>query len=337
MTTRGRLVRPSFLFVKSLSRPSTELLLVNLGTPAEASEEAVRTFLREFLSDPMVVDRPARWLWLPILHGIVLRRRPAAVAEAYRSIWSEEGSPLAVQTQAIAAASAERLGESVRVTAAYRYGSPGLASHVEEAAARAKRVVVVPLVPHPTASSSGTIARVVESAGERLGLGERLRYRTLPPDDPGYVDALVERYHEVWSDAEAPERLLFSFHGIPERVDRYEHRIYSKACERTVAAVLERLQRERDEGILCYQSRFGREPWLGPATVELLERLPHEGIRDLAVFTPGFLTEGLETLEEIGERGRRSFEEAGGRRFTRVPAVADHPALIGAIAQLIES
>lgn len=317
-------------------RTDTELLLVNLGTPAAPTAEAVRAFLREFLSDPLVVDRPPRPIWMAILHGIVLRKRPAPVAELYRSIWSAEGSPLAVETRALCGAVAARLGEAFTVTPAYRYGEPSLASLVERAAARAGRVVVVPLFPHPTASSSGTIARVAETVAERLGLGERLRVKSIPPDHPGLVEAIAARYREALPDGEPPQRLLFSFHGIPDRVDRAEHRVYSTACERTTAAVLARLELPREAGTLCFQSKFGREPWLTPATDRLLETLPREGVTDLAILTPGFLTEGLETLEEIGVRGREAFEAAGGGRFVRVPAVADHPALALAIARLAE-
>ena len=316
----------------------TEVLLVNLGTPAEPTAPAVKAFLRQFLSDPMVVDRPARWIWLPILHGVVLRKRPPVVAELYRSIWEPGGSPLAVQTEALARAVGEEVGEAVRVTAAYRYGDPPLARRVAVAARRARRVVVVPLFPQPTASSSGTVARAAEEAGERGGLASRLRILALAPDDPGYVEALAERYREAVrrDGGEEPGHLLFSFHGIPERVDREEHQIYSRACRRTMEAVCAALGRQESEATLCFQSRFGREVWLGPATDRTLAELPGRGISDLAILTPGFLTEGLETLEEIELRGRATFEGAGGRRLVRIPAPGDHPALARGLARLVQ-
>lgn len=314
-----------------------EVLLVNLGTPAEPTAEGVKGFLREFLSDPMVVDRPPRWIWLPILHGIVLRRRPAVIAELYRSIWEPGGSPLAVQTEALARAVGALVGEEVCVTPCYRYGDPPLARRVATAARRARRVVVVPLFPQPTASSSGTVARAAEEAGESGGLAGRLQISSLAPDDPGYVEALARRYRKAVEQdgAGEPEHVVFSFHGIPERVDREEHRIYSRACRLTMEAVCQSVGRSEGDATLCYQSRFGREPWLLPDTEATLAELPGRGITDLAILTPGFLTDGLETLEEIEVRGRGTFEGAGGRRLIRVPAPGAHPALAGSIARLV--
>jgi len=307
----------------------TELIVVNLGTPYAPTEDGVRTFLAEFLSDPMVVDRPPRWIWKLILHGIVLRKRPAPVAEMYRTIWTPSGSPLATETEALAALVRGLAPPQVRVTHAYRYGTPNVREAVEQAAQRSRGIVVVPLFPQPTASSSGTVDRLVEETAERLDLGPRVRLARIAPEDPGYIRALAERYEHASNRAggEAPDHLLMSFHGIPTRVNVAEQEVYSKACRATAEALRKELGLPAERVTLAFQSRFGREPWLTPATDETLAQLPTRGVKSLAVIAPGFLTDGLETLEELGVRGRESFLEAGGEDFLLIPAPAAHRAL----------
>lgn len=312
--------------------PKTEVLVTNLGTPAAPTEDAVRSFLAEFLSDPLVVSWP-RVLWKPVLHGIVLRRRPRVVAEAYRAIWTEGGSPLKVMTESIAAALGERLGESAIVTPAFRYGAPSLVEILERAMTRAARVDVLPLFPQRTASTTGTLEALLGKAARVLELDPPPRLLLLAPDDPGYVEALATRAEEA--GVGEVDRLLVSFHGIPASVDRREGGRYSRDCERTTVALAERLGRDESDVTLCYQSRFGPGRWLEPATADLLSRLPREGTRLIAVIAPGFLTDGLETLEELGERGRRAFLDAGGRDFRLVSAVGDHPALIETLVAIL--
>lgn len=303
-----------------------DIILVNLGTPEAPTPAAVRRFLAEFLADPMVVDLP-RWLWTPILRGIILRRRPARVAEQYRAIWSEGGSPLAIGTRRMVTALAGALGDGRSVEQAYRYGAPGLAGLVQQRLDRQQRPVrVVPLFPQPTAATTGTVEALVSRLDADRGLVE---VRTLAADAPGYIEALVDRCRETFAAGSGPpDQLLISFHGIPVRVDRKEQQLYSRACSRTAEALRHGLGLTPETATLCYQSRFGPEPWLGPATFDLLEKLPSRGAGNMAVVCPGFLTEGLETLEEIGVRGRQVFEVAGGESLRLVPAVEDHPAMI---------
>jgi len=313
-----------------------ERILVNLGTPSAPSEEAVRAFLAEFLADPLVVEWP-RWVWLPILRGIVLRRRPARAAERYRSIWRQEGSPLWVASERIARALAAALGGEERASAACRYGDPSLAAALGRAAARAGRVSVTPLFPQRTASSSGTIERATRAAGERLGLGARLGIAPLAPDDPGYVAALAARLGEACREAEEePEHLVLSFHSIPAAVDRREGGLYRADCERTCVALLAAAGWGRERATLAFQSRFGPARWIGPATAATLRALAARGVRRVAVTTPGFLCDGLESLEEIGVRGRAAFLRAGGRALVLARAPEDHPELIAALARLEE-
>ncbi len=291
------------------------VLLVNLGTTRAPTPEAVRDFLAEFLSDPMVVDYPA-WLWRPILSKI-LRSRPDKVAELYRSIWTEKGSPLAQGTERIAEALRRSVGGEVRI--AYRYGQPSLRE------ALAAGGVVVSLFPQRTSSTTGSIESALDGGVE---------LRRIAPDDPGYVDAAADLFRRAVG-SEAPDHFVVSFHGIPVRYDRRERGMYRADCERTFRALLTRIGWPEEKATLAYQSRFGPEPWLKPATASVLTRLGRSGVKSIAVATPGFLTDGLETLEEIGIRGKESFLAAGGERFVRVPAVEAHPRFIESLAALV--
>lgn len=314
---------------------ATQLVLVNLGTPREPTAAAVREFLDEFLSDKAVVDWPG-WIWQPILRGIVLRKRPARVAEQYESIWSAKGSPLRVETEAIVAGVSERSGGRFHVSAAFRYGEPSLDTVLRRVARKsAGRVIVVPLFPQRTDATTGTAFRRAREAASRAGLGDRLVERLMQPDDAGYVRAMAAQWDRARREAAREvEHIVVSFHGIPVRYDRREGGTYTRDCAATTRAFLKAIEWPRERATLAYQSKFGPEPWLEPATAELLEKLPGRGVRSVAVVTPGFLTDGLETIEEIGIRGRESFLEAGGEHFVRVGSVAAEPAFLDAVAAL---
>lgn len=314
--------------------PDGTLILANLGTPAAATAPAVRAFLEEFLSDPLVVDYPG-WFWRPVLRNMVLRSRPERVAEAYRSIWRPAGSPLEDDTLRIVAACAARLRDRWDVVHAYRYGERSLERVVgERLAAGAPRLVVVSVFPQRTSSSSGSIRKEAARIAGARGLGDRLLVRDLAPDAPGYADALAARVREAFAGA-PPEHLLVSYHGIPVRYDRAERGRYREDCLATTRALLARLEWPEAKATHAYQSRFGPEPWIGPGTAERIEALARSGVRSLGVVTPGFLTDGLETLEEIGIRGREAFEAAGGEHYVAVPAAADHPRLVDELVALI--
>ena len=310
------------------------LILANLGTPAAATPEAVRAFLEEFLSDPMVVDYPA-WFWRPVLRRMVLKNRPARVAEAYRSIWRPGGSPLQDDTVRLVAAAAARLAGAWSVAYAYRYGERSLERVVtERLAAGDARIVVVPLFPQRTSSSSGSILVEAARLSRERGLDGRLLVRELSPVAPGYVDALADRVRAAFGDT-PPEHLLVSYHGIPVRYDRAEGGRYRADCQATTDALLAALAWPAGKATHAYQSTFGPEPWIGPTTAKRIEAMARGGVRSLGVVTPGFLTDGLETLEEIAMRGRESFEAAGGSHYVTVPAAADHPRLVDDLVALI--
>lgn len=311
------------------------LLLVNLGTPVAATPESVRAFLSEFLSDPAVVDLP-RWIWHPILRGIVLRSRPHRVAEAYESVWTEQGSPLRVATDRMVDAIRARADGALTVSCAYRYGEPSLDSEMCRLAREHDGpVVVVPLFPHRTDATTGTAFARARAAAESAGIGHRYHEALVAPADDGYIAALAARWSETLADAAAePEHVVISFHGIPARYDRRERRQYTRDCEETAAAFLVTVDWPTSKATIAYQSKFGPEPWLTPATATVIEELALGGTRRLAVVTPGFLTHGLETLEEIGIRGRDGFLAAGGEELVLVGTVEDHPRMIDSLVRL---
>ncbi len=309
------------------------LLLVNLGTPDAPTPESVRRFLGEFLSDPDVIDFP-QWFWQPILRGIILRTRPNKVAEAYESIWTPEGSPLRVSTERIVASLRAESAGRFTVSAAYRYGEPSIDSEKARLYAEGvTRVVVVPLFPQRTSATTGTAFRRAFEVAGRIG-GSAMVERVIPATDPGYIHAQADRFFDAIAGQPEPDHVVISYHGIPQRYDRNERRSYSSDCCHTTTALLEAIRWPVNRSTLTFQSKFGPEKWLTPATDAVLESLPKQGVKRVAVITPGFVTDGLETIEEIGDRGRESFMEAGGEHFIRVPAVDDHPAFLESLARL---
>ena len=291
------------------------VLLVNLGTPDAPSPEAVKIYLAEFLSDPRVVEIPPL-VWQPILRGIILNSRPKKSAHAYAQVWTERGSPLAVITQDQASALQQRLGASVQVAYAMRYGNPSIASRLAELMqAGCERILLCPLYPQ---YSGATTATVVDKAGDALkAMRWQPSLRILPPyhDDPLYIDALA---WDLSAQLDAldftPELLLLSFHGMPERTlilgDPYHCQ-----CRKTARLLEDALDRPGLRLGTSFQSRFGRAKWLEPATDAVLAEEARAGTRRLAIAAPGFAADCLETLEELAIRGREQFVEAGGEHF----------------------
>ena len=295
-------------------------LLINLGTPDAPEAPAVRRYLAEFLSDPRVIEIP-RLAWLPILHGIVLRTRPAKSAHAYRQVWTEEGSPLAAITRRQALALQERLGAGVMVEWAMRYGNPGIRPAIERmTAAGCSRILAAPLYPQYCAATTATAVDAV------FGVLATMRWqptlRTLPPyyDDPLYIEALRDSLQRQLDSLDfEPQRLLLSFHGMPERTLQLGDP-YHCHCQKTARLVGERLGRQVD---VAFQSRFGRAKWLQPATEDVLAAYPREGVTRVAIAAPGFSADCIETIEELGIRGRETFLEAGGESFERLDCLND--------------
>jgi ferrochelatase len=291
------------------------VLLVNLGTPDDAEPAAVKRYLGEFLSDRRVVEIPAL-LWQPILRGIILNTRPKKSAHAYRQVWTERGSPLAFITQDQASGMQHRLGESARATYAMRYGNPSIASRLGELMeAGCERILLAPLYPQ---YSGATTATVVDKAGDALrGMRWQPSLRVLPPyhDDPLYIAALASDFGAQLDSLEfAPEVLLLSFHGMPQRTLELGDP-YHCHCRKTARLLEAALGRPGLRVRTSFQSRFGRAKWLEPATDKVLEEEARAGTRRLVVAAPGFAADCLETLEELAIRGREQFTAAGGEHF----------------------
>ena len=315
------------------------VLLTNLGTPDAPETGALRRYLAQFLADPRVVELP-RLLWRLILHGIILRIRPRRSAAAYRKIWTEQGSPLLVHTreqcQQLAARLGERHGEDVVVDFAMRYGNPSMGSVLERLQRRGvRRLLVLPLYPQYSASTGGsTFDALARDFMHRRWIPE-LRFITHYHDWPPYIEAMARRIEAHWGDNGRGEHLLLSFHGVPLR---YLHNgdPYFCECHKTSRLLAERLELEDGAWTVTFQSRFGREEWLRPYTDETLRALPERGVRTVDVFCPGFSSDCLETLEEIDEENRGYFLEAGGERFSYIPALNAAPEHIDALVRLVE-
>ena len=315
------------------------VLVTNLGTPDAPTAGAVRRYLAEFLADPRVIEIP-RWVWRLILHGVILRIRPRRSAHAYATIWTPEGSPLLVNSRAIAEALEARWARSApdRVTVALgmRYGNPPISEALLALReAGATRIVVLPLYPQYSGTTGGStfdaVARTI-SGWRRV---PALRFIDHYHDDPDYIGALAASIETAWSDDGRPDRLLFSFHGLPRRyLDAGDP--YHCECRKTARLVAEKLGLAPERWLVAFQSRVGREEWLRPYTDETLTAWGREGLERVDVVCPGFSADCLETLEEIAIRGRESFVAAGGGQLRYIPALNAGRAHVDALANLIE-
>jgi ferrochelatase len=296
------------------------VLLINLGTPDSPEPAAVRRYLSQFLSDRRVVEIPPI-LWQPILRGIILTTRPKKSSHAYKQVWTEEGSPLAAITARQARRLQEQLGTNVLVDWAMRYGNPAIDHAIDRLmAAGATRILLAPLYPQYCAATTATANDFAFAHLARLRLQPAIR--TLPPyyDDPLYIDALAaDLAGQLRSLDFEPERLLLSFHGMPERtLTRGDP--YHCHCRKTARLLAARLEVPVD---VAFQSRFGRAKWLEPATDAMLKSYPGHGVKKVAVAAPGFSADCLETVEELGIRGRDNFLAAGGSHFACLDCLND--------------
>ena len=303
-----------------VGRPGVGVLLVNLGTPDAPTPGAVKAYLREFLSDPRVVEIPPL-IWQPILRGVILNTRPRKSAHAYSLVWdrARDLSPLKAITQDQAAALAGAFGGGVMVDYAMRYGTPSIAERLAALKdAGCDRILVAPLYPQYCAATTATVFD--EVARVLAGMRWQPSLRFLPPyhDDPAYIAALAQSVEsEIAALDFEPELIIASFHGMPARTLALGDPYYCQ-CRKTARLLAERL--ERDVRI-SFQSRFGRAKWLEPATDAVLRELPSGGVRSVAVIAPGFAADCLETLEELAIRGRDGFLAAGGERFAYLPCL----------------
>jgi len=317
-------------------RERTALLLVNLGTPDEPTAPALRRYLAEFLSDPRVVEIP-RLVWLPILHGIILRTRPARSAAKYATVWMPEGSPLAVHTRRQAEALGPVLaarGHDVLVRHAMRYGDPSVASVLDGMRAEgATRIAVLPLYPQYAAATTASVHDAVMQWAQQARRMPEFRFVGEYHDDPGYIAALAGRLQAHWQAHGRGQKLVLSFHGVPER-SLLMGDPYHCQCHKTARLLAEHMGLQRSEVLVTFQSRFGKAKWLEPYTEPTLRQLAADGVKTVDVMCPGFVADCLETLEEIAQEAQEAFVESGGERFSYVPCVNDAPAWIEALADI---
>ncbi len=320
-------------------RARTVVLLVQLGTPTAPSASALRAFLREFLSDRRVVEMP-RALWLPLLYGIILPLRPARSAAKYAAIWTKEGSPLLLHTRRQTSLLQGWLGQhghDVDVRHAMRYGTPSIASVLDECYRQGlERLLVMPLYPQYAASSTATVFDAVTRVLARWRVQPAVRLVRDFHDQDTYLEALAQRVRDLWAREGRCDRLLISFHGIPQRsVTRGDP--YGQQCRRTAEQLAARLGLSEAQWMLTFQSRFGPAPWLQPYTSASVVECARRGERSIDVVCPGFVADCLETLEEISIEVRSAFLAAGGERFRYIPALNDAPGFIQALGELAEA
>ena len=313
----------------------TAVLLLNLGTPHAPTAEAVRPYLATFLSDARVVELP-KTIWRPILYGAVLPLRAKQSAHGYEKVWLKEGSPLAVYTQRQAQALAEKLPQHIIVRYAMTYGQPSIPDVMAQLKAEGvSQLLVLPLYPQYAASSSGAALDKVFHV--MLKQRNMMSLRTVRQfyQDTGYIEALRQHITSYWQQHGKGEKLLMSFHGIP--LAQYEQGDpYPDACHHTAQLLAEALQLSHNDYIVAFQSRFGRAKWVSPSTQDLFVSLPKRGITKLDVICPAFVSDCLETMEEIAIVGREQFHEAGGTQFHYIPCLNNNDIWIDALADLVK-
>ncbi len=313
------------------------VLLVNSGTPASLATRDVRAFLAGLLGDPRVVELP-RWLWLPILHGIILRIRPRASAKKYAAIWTPQGSPLSVFSEELRVRLQESLADSatpVALAMLYTGGATVRAAIGQLRAAGAESILVIPMFPQYCGATTGAVFDQVSEVLGELRQVPGLRFVADYHAEPAYIESLAASVRDHWSGQAQSQHLLMSFHGIPERYVTAGDP-YREQCERTAALLAQKLDLRADSWSVSFQSRFGADRWLQPYTIEAVAAMPARGVKRLSVMCPGFAADCLETLEEIGMENRDAFLAAGGESYHYIPALnarADHVAAFRAVVE----
>jgi ferrochelatase len=316
------------------------VLLVNLGTPDSPSYFSVQRYLREFLGDRRVINT-SRWIWLPLLYGIILPLRPIRTVRNYRKIWMQNGSPLAVYSQRLAAKVSEVLqqaaGDGVRVALGMTYGKPSIASALQALAEHnVRKLLVLPLYPQYCSSTTGSVFDRTSAALKRWRWLPETRFVNDYYDAAGYVEALAASIEAHWAKIGSRSHLLFSYHGIPA-VYVTEGDPYQSQAEATTRLVVSRLGLADEDWSHCYQSRFGSVVWLQPYTEDTLKALANRGLRQVTVVSPSFAVDCLETLDEVAIEYRDKFLSLGGEQLTLVPALNDDDGHAKALASIIQA
>lgn len=317
--------------------PKSAIVLVNLGTPDAPTRPAVRRYLKEFLSDPRVVEIP-RAVWSVILHLIILPFRSGQSADKYRTIWTREGSPLRVHTERQAAALqallAARGHQDLEVAMAMRYGAPALPDVLDGLKARGcERILLLPAYPQYSGTTTASIWDAVFEHYRKVRNIPELRLIKHYHDDPAYIEALAQSVESYWAEHGRGEKLVMSFHGVPKRTLQLGDP-YHCECQKTGRLLAARLGLAPDQYLVTFQSRFGRAEWLQPYTAPTVQALAKQGVRRIDVMCPGFTSDCLETLEEINMEVRHDFEVNGGQDYHYIPCLNDSPAWIAAMVEI---
>ena len=309
------------------------VLLTNLGTPDQLERASVKRFLKEFLSDPLVVRLP-RIFWLPLLYGIILPLRSGKTLQAYSRVWSEAGSPLMAYSNKQREALQKKLFEQAHVELAMRYGNPSYRSVLRLLRdAGVEKLVVLPLYPQYSVTTTATSYKHLKNTLNQLEYAPQLEFIGYYPDHPVYIEALAESIREHWQQGQ--RHLLMSFHGLPQaNVDRGDP--YQVQCEKTAKLLATKLGLGDSDWSIGYQSRFGKQAWIQPYTSDVLHRLVERGIKAVDVVCPGFSSDCLETLDEIEVEYRSEFLELGGEDFSYIPALNDRDAHIEMMRSLVQ-
>lgn len=317
------------------------LILANLGSPEAPTPEKVREYLREFLMDPYVIDLP-HWIRYALVHGMILPKRAHVSAEAYRKIWTDRGSPLRVHLEDLARGVGDLLGEGWIILPAMRYGQPSFAHVLSSLPQELEEIVFFPLYPQYAEATTESSIREFRRHAERIVPRTPFRVVEQFYDSPAFQTACVGIAQPLL-ERQRPDFLLFSFHGLPERQAERARKIskgkgerycYRSQCHATAEAIASGLGLSRDRFSVSFQSRMGKGRWIGPYTEEVCQKLANDGVRHLAVAAPSFVADCLETIEEIGIRGRERFLAHGGSKFTLVPSLNAAPEWARAVAQI---
>ncbi|MBC6906333.1 ferrochelatase [Saccharophagus sp. K07] len=319
-------------------KPTVGVLLTNLGTPAAPTAEALRPYLKEFLSDPRVIELP-KWKWWPILHGIILRVRPKKSAKLYASVWTEQGSPLMSisleQTAKLNAYFERKYPGKVRVKLGMRYGEPAIGKVLREFQDEGiNRIIVLPLYPQYSGPTVGSTFDAVAQELIHWRWTPELHFINTYHDHPLYIEALANSVKAHIAEHGEPEKLILSYHGMPQRYFDGGDPYYCY-CQKTSRLVAEKLGWDKDRYITSFQSQFGKEEWIKPDTSTTLQQLAQNGIKKVAVICPGFSADCLETLEEIGVENKKLFLSAGGESYHYIPALNAGEEHIGVMGTLV--
>ena len=317
------------------SKPRTGVLLTNLGTPDAPTRSALRRYLKEFLSDPRVIEVP-KVVWWFVLNLFILNTRPSSSAESYAKVWTNDGSPLLAISLKQLKALQQELGDSVYLELAMRYGNPSIANALEKfRLANVTRLLVFPLYPQYSAATVASTFDAITNTLKQWRWLPELHMITHYHDHPDYINALADSIRSFREQYGKPDKLLFSFHGLPKHYFLAGDP-YHCECHKTARLVTENLQLAEEDWQVTFQSRFGPREWLRPYTDEVLAELAESGTKKVAVICPGFAADCLETLEEINIRYRKVFLEHGGEQFHYIPALNDEPDHIAMLKNIIE-